>query len=294
MTLTPIDRQATALAEWERNGLERDAQLLARSGMVPEHFRGKPDDILIAGLALRDLGVRLSVATLGMVYVIKGRPGFMAQLQISLARLHGIDIRYDQSVCDEKSATVEIRDRTGWHAVRFTMADAVRARLPDSNPTYKTYPDRMLLARAVTKAVGMYAPEVKLGLADEQLAPDMIVSEPGPLGEEATAGADPPPLGSAPAAGFVRDLLRRVIGDLSSSQRLWLVGEIAKVHLRKIGDPAFSDADAQLLADLAARAARWTEVEPGGTGEAEDAGPVVKAGPATNDDGYAPGEEPFD
>lgn len=153
----PTDR------EWAH--LERMAQMLATSGLVPDEYRGKPDSLMIAGLTLRDHGLSLSPINLHKLYVIKGKPGYMAQLQIALLARAGYDLKPVEGECDDKSATVLIQTRDkSWARVTFTMEDALKAKLPASNPTYGTYPDRMLFARAVTKAIGQHHPEILLGI----------------------------------------------------------------------------------------------------------------------------------
>lgn len=287
-------RNPVAIEEHERATLERDAKMLAGSGLVPEYFRGKPNDVLIAGLALRDVGVRLSVTTIGMVYVVKGKPGFMAQLQIAIAHKHGIEIQFDQAECNETTATCQIKDRNGWHRVTFTMADAIRAKLPAQNPTYGTYPDRMLLARSVTKAIGMYFPEIKLGFADPGDVADYddtFASEDAPL--EAEADAEPGPLGSAsaPLDDLGRRLLVALIGTLDGGHiaRLKAAWAAVRPKVPAVANEAFTGAHADQVLVLIG----GTKTEP------EDlAGDVATGGgggeAAASKATYAPGEEPFE
>jgi len=211
--VTDVERyEPSVLPAHERAGLERDAAMLASSGLVPDYFKGKPNEVLIAGLALRDKGLALTVSTLGMVYVIKGKPGYMSQLQVGLLARHGYDLHPVQGQCDAKSATVEIeaRDHTR-HQVTFTMEDAVRAKLVDRNEMYKLYPDRMLFARACSKAVGMFHPEILLGFGpvdrDETAAVNTdTIAEGGvsfrPPGQAAGPGLDPGPAPSTRGPGY--------------------------------------------------------------------------------------------
>jgi hypothetical protein len=144
--------------------------------MVPDRFKGKANDIAVIGYSLADLGLRLSLNTLPMAYVIHGTPGYMAQLQSGIAGLHGFDVHPKAGACDEKSATVVLTTPKGeTHEVSFTMAEAERAGLTKDKPgrdgkpstpsMYKLWPGNMLVARATTRAISWYCPEVKLGLA---------------------------------------------------------------------------------------------------------------------------------
>lgn len=304
--ISPID-QSIRLEQHERATLERDSKALAMSGLVPEYFRGKPADVLIAGLALRDVGVRLSVTTLGMVYVVKGKPGFMAQLQIALARRHGIDIQFDQAECDEESATVEIRDHIGWHAVTFTMADAIRANLPGQNPTYKTYPDRMLLARAITKAIGVYAPGVKFGfgapLFDEEelgfetaeIVDTDVPAAPSPgRGDSTGAESAPAPAGSALVTPLERRLLHRVIDPLPNEVKAELKRRRIGACIPPLDSDVFTSAHGEQLLEMAGRVVIETRTEVVAEGKPpateEVGGGSVDGPPATT---YAKDEEPF-
>lgn len=171
MTSTEIERhQGNTVALTDEHYLSRLPQLaeqLAHSGMCPEAFKGKPNDICIIGYSLADNGLRLSINTLPQCYVVKGRPGYMAQIQTAMAALHGIDIHPVGHRCDENSATVEVILPNGQrHEVTFTMEEARRAGL-DKTPgeMYRKFPTNMLVARATTRAISWYCPAVKLGLA---------------------------------------------------------------------------------------------------------------------------------
>lgn len=170
--LQPFVESANIISDQEWRSLERRVEVLAKTALVPEQFRKNPSELMVAALGLRDLGVAVGPQTLSQCFVISGRPGYMAQLQIALAARAGWTITFNQAECDATSATVYIgRDDGERHAVTFTWDDAVRAKL-DQKDTYKQYPDRMLLARAVTKAIGFYCPHVKLAIdySSEQAA----------------------------------------------------------------------------------------------------------------------------
>jgi hypothetical protein len=230
MTGTQVERhRPPELAAHEWAGLERTAKQMAASGLVPDYFRGKPNEIMIAGLALRDLHVALTISTLKQVYVVKGRPGYMAQLQIGILARHGYDLMPVDSECDDKSATVEIeaRDRTK-HRVTFTMDNALQANLPSQNPTYKTYPAAMLYARACTKAIGQFHPGLLLGLGPADQA-EHHVADPSPrsddtftaeprLSDDATGPSVPHPADS-PVAPRLPPLVPRLEDQATKAER---------------------------------------------------------------------------
>lgn len=174
--------------------LDRQAEIMARSKLVPQAFREKPEDIKLVGLVTHSLEVPFNLQTLSQFYVVRpkkklpngewvedpeagGRVGMMAQLQTALAARHGYRLRVVES--NEEYATVAIR-RPGEneeHRITFTMAQARRANLHKRNPNYESWPAEMLLARACTRAIKQYASEVTLGLGGGPVTIDEDLGE---------------------------------------------------------------------------------------------------------------------
>lgn len=140
------------------------AEQFARSGLCPKDFRGKPDDVAIVAYSLADLGLRLTLNTLPQCYVIHGTVGYMAQLQMGLAGIHGFDIHPKTQPTNTEATVVVITPDGEQFEVTFTIDDAKQAGYYASNDMYKKIPKNMLLARAVTTAITWYCPEVRLGL----------------------------------------------------------------------------------------------------------------------------------
>lgn len=178
---------SASLVQDERyiNSLPRLADQLAHSGFCPDTWRIKPGepqevserkvaDLAVIGYSLAELDLRLTVNTLPQCYVVHGRPGFMAQLQIALAARHGCSIVPLDDESGATEAVVNVLGKDGeWHRVTVTMAEAQHAGWAAKNPNYKTMPDRMLMARAVTKAISWHCPEAKFALppADQAETP---------------------------------------------------------------------------------------------------------------------------
>lgn len=91
--------------------LWRVAQAFARSQLVPQHFRQKPDDCLIAcQMALR-LGVD-PFMFMQNTYVVHGRPGMEAKLAIALINSSGLfkgRLKYERIGDDAKKPTYRCR-----------------------------------------------------------------------------------------------------------------------------------------------------------------------------------------
>lgn len=145
--------------------LPKMSEVFARSGLCPTEFRGKPADVEVIGYSLADLGLRLTLSTLSHCYVVHGRPGYEAQLQVGIAERFGYTIQPVTAKCDDTSATVKIISPDGeMHEVTFTMDDARKAGLA-AKDMYKKFPRDMLIARAQTRAIKWHASQVLLGLS---------------------------------------------------------------------------------------------------------------------------------
>lgn len=149
--------------------LQRQAETLARSKLVPSAFQGADhvDDIVAVGLTLAPLGVDLTLNTLKHCFVLDGSVNFSAQLQISLMRSRGHAMRFDPE-CDERAAGVQIlllgEDQI--HSCRYTIETARRAHLLDewverwaSTQAGKRYPERITVAVDGAPVEGLTLPE---------------------------------------------------------------------------------------------------------------------------------------
>jgi len=152
------------------------------SSFVPASYRDK------ATGRVKEADVALScsyLAALGLdprtffpqTFVVGARPGLLAEPQRVLARMGGYDL--EPVDYDEQHATVRGRrlPHGTWKAVTITYAQAVNAGWTERNPSYRTMPDRMLLARACTFWISQHAPEVKYGL---NVADSAVLGDPAP------------------------------------------------------------------------------------------------------------------
>ena len=183
--------------------------------MVPAQFKTQQGQVKMGDLALAATWLHVidvpPVPNIPDVFVIKGRVGLMAGLQIALAERDGYEIEVVTSTA--KMATVRIRqigakDWKPYVTVTYAQAEQAgwtkrSANSPDQPSNYELMPDRMLAARAVTKAIGFYAPGVRRGiraraagvadLADEEDGEITDGSGPGTAGSEPSATLPPPP-----------------------------------------------------------------------------------------------------
>ncbi len=159
---------------------------LAGTGLVPKALRGKPDDLLLVMMLGADLGLS-SIQSLRSVHVINGRPTLSADLMVALCLA--------SPLCEEFRPVFQSPTKAVWTARRkgcenstseWTIEDAQRAGLL-RNPTWKSYPARMLSARAKAFLArdlfpdlvgGLYTPEEIQGIEPSGDVPSVIVDSP--------------------------------------------------------------------------------------------------------------------
>ena len=129
------------------------AKLMADSGLVPDAFRNKPADVLVAVQMGMEVGVS-PVQALQNIAVINGRPCMWGDLIVALVQASG-ELEHLTESWDEGSQTATVRiKRKGKpeHIETFSMADAQKAGLAGKQ-TYKQFPKRMCTWRAKSWAI---------------------------------------------------------------------------------------------------------------------------------------------
>lgn len=138
--------------------MERMADRLARSPLLPSHIRSGPDpagNMMVILLTAHDLGLSATVA-MQKVHVIDGKPSMSAELMRMLIRRDSHDIWSETERDGEgrPSAVTWFGIRKDQpervHEGRFTMADAAEAKL-DKKDNWVKYREDMLSARATSR-----------------------------------------------------------------------------------------------------------------------------------------------
>lgn len=162
---------------------------------VPRGYRKQPGAVLLAlaWAAQHDLDV---LTTMQGVTFIEGRAVVDATMQRALAKRAGYELRIGLG---EDSATVEVwQHGEGLGAATYSMADAEAAELT-TKKNWRHNREDMLVARATTRAVRRFAPDVLLGM----VVSDELDDPPPPEQPPAVAAAFPPPFaeehGTTPA-----------------------------------------------------------------------------------------------
>ncbi len=132
------------------------ATMLAKSGVIPKCYIGKPDDIFVAMAMGYQLGLPVE-QSLQDIAVINGKPCIYGDglLAVVISRPDCVSIHETPIMKGDLiigySCTVERRGHAP-HTKQFTLQDAENAGL-FRNPTWKSYPDRMLQMRARSFAI---------------------------------------------------------------------------------------------------------------------------------------------
>lgn len=153
------------------------AELLAKSTLLPDDFRGSTANILAAQLAADSLDIALWTAMQELYVGPRGKIGMSALL------MRGLIIRaghvFNVLASSENSATVQIHRLGEAHprpAVTYAMREAFTAGLVKADSNYHKQPAAMMLARATSRAARLYAADVVLGFGyvPEDLGDDVL------------------------------------------------------------------------------------------------------------------------
>ena len=260
-----------------------DVATIGESSFCPSHFRdkqtGQPhwEDLAYAVEWLRRK--RLDPLTnIDQVYVVGGKVNALAELQRTLVRRAGFDLEVVES--DDDHAVVRIRrlpvgpgipdDAYPWRQVTVTMAEAQKAKWPERNPSYNLMPARMLVARACTRAISLYAPEASRLAGLEEGA--NTTTDIAPSGSEDGRDERLAPAGrdnwhtvrrDEPTVAIERiDHLEAQIKALSLADQDSLRKIAKALHMPNLRGPLFTIRDAALLHRLIAELRPEEEPEP--------------------------------
>jgi hypothetical protein len=213
--------QPAPVSEHELDVILRQADMLAKSDIIPRDYRGKPANIIAASLTGRTFGWDAMTA-MRNGHVIEGTWTIKPEAMLALVRQAG------HSVTGETSPTgATVRGKRGDTGddmtVSFTLDDAVRARLCTMQDgktfarsergkvlPWEAYPQAMCWARAVSQLCRMLFPDVTLGLsltAEEMGAvvddAGDVIDLPAPDVAALSGNSDERPISAANAAVLV-------------------------------------------------------------------------------------------
>jgi RecT family protein len=285
------EQQRMAEVKFGPDGLEssnlaslwRVAQLYSRADILPEQYRGKPENCLIA----LQMAARLRVDAFAFMqssYIVYGKPGVEGKLAIAMLNASGKikgRVRFEFSGEGKtKACTAIVVDKDSGEEIRVSVDWATVERegwhLPKgkSNQPSKwtTIPDQMFRYRSAVFLIRAHYPEVMMGIStldeiedvEDKPQPEREVKTNGKHESRTDALADR--LGAAPVDGpisaeHVHDLdeLARAAGKLA-----WrgFQGVFQVTKLEELTEARFAEARDWLTARLPQR-------EPGDDSEAD-------------------------
>lgn len=163
----------TAAAMADANAI---AKAVCQTDMVPKHFRGKPDDLTAAILYGATLGFD-PMQSARQVFVIHGQAALYARSMAALVLAAGHQVRTVET--SDEAVTVEGRRRGSEQPERstWTIERAKKAGYT-SNEKYRTDPQAMLYAKALSEVCRKIAPDVLNGVyAIEEMQLEHVESE---------------------------------------------------------------------------------------------------------------------
>ncbi len=169
------------------------ATQLSQSAMLPQHLRGKPNDLLWSIAMAEAMGVPAMTAIVG-IHSIQGKPVASADLMAAVVRRAGHKLRIPISTDRECLAIVVRSDDPDYpFESHFTWDRATQAKLTGKE-NWRLYPAAMLRARAIAEVCRMACPEALLGVytPDEMGSVDAsaTVVASTPAGNAATIAAN--------------------------------------------------------------------------------------------------------
>lgn len=158
--MSEIAVRTSDVTPWEN--LNRQADVLAASSIIPAKYQGRPEDIIAAGLMGYEVGWGV-MTSLQLIHVVEGKPEISAEGMVALVRRAGHSMTGEVS---PERATVRGRrgDNGDEMTYTFSQDDAKRADLAGKT-NWRRYPSSMLWARAVSQLCRMLFPDVLLGVS---------------------------------------------------------------------------------------------------------------------------------
>lgn len=162
--LTPV-QQAADFNTWAPKlaSAAAIAREITNTEFVPAALRGKPAAVTAAILAGSEIGIG-PMASLNQIHIIEGRPALSAELARALVLAHGHHIRYVEMTTHRCVVEGRRRGEDDWTTVVWTMDDAKAAGL-QGRKNWRSYPRRMLAARATSELCRMVFADTLAGMA---------------------------------------------------------------------------------------------------------------------------------
>lgn len=153
------------------NNALKMAESLAKSDLIPDNYRNKPESCLIAIDVARQIGARSPIFVMQNLYVVKGKPSWSGQYCDAIVRANFQKVKVDLSgEGDERGCKVTAYDDNGnfCDGTRITIGMAKKEGwFSKQGSKWQTMPDLMLQYRAFAFFARVHCPDKLLGIHDE-------------------------------------------------------------------------------------------------------------------------------
>ena len=153
-------------------------QVLSKSDLVPKSYRGKAENVFLAYIAGQPFGWDVTMS-MRSFHIIEGTPSLKPEIQLALVRQAGHSVSVKTSSVDAVILVGKRQDTGDVAEVGYTIEDAKRAGLIGKG-NWKTYPEDMLFARAVSRLCRRLFQDVLLGCA---YVPEELGAQTNPEGD---------------------------------------------------------------------------------------------------------------
>lgn len=145
--MTKLIERTTEIEITSFNDLNTFAKMVANSDLLPKDFKGKPENIILAVMMGKELGLK-PMQAIQNIAVINGRPAVWGDAILAIIMTHK-DFRGIKEWDENDTAYCEIkREGREPHTESFSMVDAKQAGLSNKSGPWTQYPKRMRKARA--------------------------------------------------------------------------------------------------------------------------------------------------
>lgn len=146
----------------------RVATAFSKSQLVPDHFKNKPEDCMVALMMANQLNVD-PYSALQNLQMIKGKVAFSSAFAIALANDRGsfaAPITWDiEGKGDSLVVTAKAKLKQTGEIVKVSVSmETAKKEGWTRNTKYQTMPEQMLRYRSATWLIRLHCPEVLLGM----------------------------------------------------------------------------------------------------------------------------------
>lgn len=146
------------------------AECLARSEMIPQNYRNKPESVLLAIDVARQLQLS-PLFIMQNLYVIAGKTSWSAQYSASVIRANFTNVQVElQGENDNRGCRIIATDKNGnvCKGTRVTIKMAKQEGwFSKTGSKWQTMPEQLLIYRAYSFFARAYCPDKLLGIHDE-------------------------------------------------------------------------------------------------------------------------------